>query len=99
MLEPEIMRSAEDVISGPEKKWPRHQPGPASLIAVITLRHLLREEKQGTATSRPPFENEFSSRICLLPEGEIANPTPRTWSSEGGPARFSPTVGDGFRPV
>jgi hypothetical protein len=29
------------------KKEPRHEPGLASLNAVITVRHLLREEKQG----------------------------------------------------
>jgi hypothetical protein len=29
------------------KKEPRHRPGLSSLNAVITVRHLLREEKQG----------------------------------------------------
>jgi hypothetical protein len=29
------------------KKEPRHEPGLQSLNAVITVRHLLREEKQG----------------------------------------------------
>jgi hypothetical protein len=44
------------------KKGPGMTPGPASLIAVITLRHLLREEKQGTTASRLLSENEFSSK-------------------------------------
>lgn len=32
------------------------RPGLASLIAVITLRHLLREEKQGTTASQLSFK-------------------------------------------
>jgi hypothetical protein len=35
-----------------KKKSPDHGPGLQSLIAVITVRHLLREEKQGTNTLR-----------------------------------------------
>ena len=35
-----------------DKKEPQPWLGLASLIAVITLRHLLREEKQGTTVSR-----------------------------------------------
>jgi len=34
------------------KKAPARRPGPASLIAVNTLRHLLREEKQGKTAFR-----------------------------------------------
>ena len=41
------------------EKNPGHGPGLESLIAVITLRLLLREEKQGTTTSR------LSSKINL----------------------------------
>jgi hypothetical protein len=33
-----------------DKKRPQPKLGPASLTAVITLRHLLREEKQGVTT-------------------------------------------------
>jgi hypothetical protein len=35
-------------IMAAEKRSPGTKPGLASLIAVITVRHLLREEKQGT---------------------------------------------------
>jgi len=39
------------------KKAPAEKPGPQSLIAVITLRLLLREEKQGTTTLRLSFDD------------------------------------------
>jgi hypothetical protein len=48
------------VVSLVEKKTPAMRLGPASLIAVITLRHLLREEKQGTTASRLSFNSYFS---------------------------------------
>jgi hypothetical protein len=35
-----------------QKKEPRHGRGCVSLNAVITVRHLLREEKQGMKASR-----------------------------------------------
>jgi hypothetical protein len=40
-------------------------PGPGSLIAVITLRHLLREEKQGTTASRLSFKNDFIRTVLV----------------------------------
>jgi porphobilinogen synthase len=48
------------------KKGPGAGPGPASLIAVITLRHLLREEKQGTTTSQLSSKNESSSTPAVI---------------------------------
>jgi hypothetical protein len=36
----------------PQKKEPRHGRGFGSLNAVITVRHLLREEKQGMKALR-----------------------------------------------
>jgi hypothetical protein len=48
------------VESQAQKKAPAMRLGPASLIAVITLRHLLREEKQGTTASRLSFKSHFS---------------------------------------
>jgi hypothetical protein len=50
-----------------KKRGPGTGPGPASLIAVITLRHLLREEKQGMTSSRISFKNYFSSKNKLSP--------------------------------
>ena len=52
-----------------KKSGPGTRPGPASLIAVITVRRLLREEKQGTTTSRLSFIVEFSRGLPGLPEG------------------------------
>jgi hypothetical protein len=43
------------------KKKPRQKPGRESLIAVITLRLLLREEKQGTTALRLSFTGKFSA--------------------------------------
>jgi hypothetical protein len=43
----------------PERKKPRHEPGLESLIAVITARLLLREEKQGTTTLRLSSADDF----------------------------------------
>jgi hypothetical protein len=42
------------------KEKPRPRPGLQSLIAVITLRRLLREEKQGMTALRLSFEGYFS---------------------------------------
>ena len=44
----------------PKEKAPALTPGLKSLIAVITLRHLLREEKQGTTALRLSFAGHFS---------------------------------------
>lgn len=44
---------------GRHKKSPGHQPGLESLIAVITVRLLLREEKQGTTTLQLSSEGDF----------------------------------------
>ncbi len=46
-------------------EWRRKKPQPFGLglqclIAVITLRHLLREVKQGMTTSRLSFAGQFS---------------------------------------
>jgi len=43
------------------KKGPGRNRGRESLIAVITLRLLLREEKQGTTTLRLSFAYKFSA--------------------------------------
>jgi hypothetical protein len=43
-----------------KKKAPTIRPGLKSLNAVITIRHLLREEKQGMTASRLSFANYFS---------------------------------------
>ena len=43
------------------------KPGPASLIAVITVRHLLREEKQGMTTLRLSFICNFSRAARRAP--------------------------------
>jgi hypothetical protein len=40
------------------------ESGRQSPIAVITLRLLLREEKQGTTASRLSFRNQFSSAFA-----------------------------------
>jgi hypothetical protein len=42
-----------------KKKAPAYGPGQKSLIAVITVRLLLREEKQGTTTLRLSFTGNF----------------------------------------
>jgi hypothetical protein len=47
----------------PKMKGPGHGPGLQSLIAVITLRRLLREEKQGMTTLRLSF-GAYSIRAC-----------------------------------
>src|SRR5438477_12683748 len=52
--------------TGPEEKAPTVRPGLKSLNAVITVRHLLREEKQGTTTLRLSFTNYFSRCAALL---------------------------------
>jgi hypothetical protein len=67
-LDPEIRTAhARRDYGGTQKKRPRHEPGPASLIAVITLRHLLREEKQGATASRLSSKNDFSrTNICAV---------------------------------
>jgi hypothetical protein len=46
-----------------KKIGPGTGPRPASLVAVITPRHLLREEKQGKITSRLSSKNNFSRSI------------------------------------
>jgi porphobilinogen synthase len=46
-----------------QKRGPDTGPGPASLVAVITPRHLLREEKQGMTTLRLSFIDYFSRVI------------------------------------
>jgi len=43
-----------------KKKAPANGLGQKSLIAVITARLLLREEKQGTITLRLSFSDNFS---------------------------------------
>ncbi len=43
-----------------KKKAPTVRPGLKSLNAVITIRHLLREEKQGMTASRLSFAVYFS---------------------------------------
>jgi hypothetical protein len=43
-----------------EKKAPANRPGLESLIAVITVRLLLREEKQGTTALRLSSAVDFS---------------------------------------
>ena len=42
------------------KKAPAFRLGLQCLIAVITLRHLLREVKQGMTASRLSFDSQFS---------------------------------------
>jgi hypothetical protein len=42
-----------------EKKEPRHKPGLSSLNAVITVRHLLREEKQGMRPCGVSFTDDY----------------------------------------
>jgi hypothetical protein len=44
-----------------KKPWPK--PGLGSLVAVITPRHLLREEKQGTTASQLSSEANFIRAI------------------------------------
>jgi hypothetical protein len=48
---------------GVAKKTPITRIGVASLIAVITLRHLLREEKQGTTALQLSFADDRSRGI------------------------------------
>jgi hypothetical protein len=52
-----------------DKKKPQLMLGLASLIAVITLRHLLREEKQGTTASR--LSSKINSIRFLSLRGHI----------------------------
>jgi hypothetical protein len=54
----------------PAKKKPWLAPGLGSLVAVITPRHLLREEKQGTTASRLSSKMNFIRVIndSLLPK-------------------------------
>ncbi|KQV55477.1 hypothetical protein ASC95_29185 [Pelomonas sp. Root1217] len=54
-------RSATQQPGEHQKKAPVQDRGRESLIAVITLRLLLREEKQGTTTLRLSFKNQFSA--------------------------------------
>jgi len=42
-----------------EKKEPRREPGLSSLNAVITVRHLLREEKQGMKALRRIIQEQL----------------------------------------
>jgi porphobilinogen synthase len=59
--------------------------GPQSLIAVITVRHLLREEKQGMTTLRLSFIGDFSSGYRALSRILTQGQTP----SRRDPARAS----------
>jgi hypothetical protein len=45
--------------AAPKKRGPGTRPGPGSLIAVITLRHLLREEKQGNNSLATIIPGEY----------------------------------------
>jgi hypothetical protein len=49
-----------------EEKSPDRKSGLKSLNAVITVRHLLREEKQGMTALRLSFTDHFSRSVTLL---------------------------------
>ena len=57
-------RAVRDRAHAPPKKGPVTRTGAASLIAVITVRHLLREEKQGTTALRLSFADDLSRGIA-----------------------------------
>jgi hypothetical protein len=59
-LDPALSQLNPDRYEQVKKKAPAFRLGLQCLIAVITLRHLLREVKQGMTTSRLSFTGQFS---------------------------------------
>jgi hypothetical protein len=57
-------RGRPDTTGSAMKKAPAMGLGPKSLIAVITARLLLREEKQGMTTLRLSFADNFIRSTC-----------------------------------
>src|SRR5438105_191398 len=63
-----LIQSIGRIMVKPKEKAPTDRSGLKSLNAVITVRRLLREEKQGTTALRLSF-NSYFSRRAKLPRG------------------------------